>query len=189
MFGNRKAEEYLETAIGALAAGPGYDAVLDQLPVPLYTTDADGVVTYFNGAAARFAGREPRVGEDRWCVTHRIFSTTGEFVPHENCPMAEAIQKKEPVRGRIAITERPDGSRAAFAPYPTPIFREDGELAGAVNMLIDVTDEQSTVLAEQAGRCRRLADATYDRETCNVLGAMAEGFERTAQELCAAKAG
>jgi PAS domain S-box-containing protein len=176
-------DEYLGTALSALSRGPDCHSVLDQLPVPLYTTDPDGVLTYYNRAAAEFAGREPQLGRDQWCVTYRLYSTTGEFLPHEQCPMAEAIQKKAPVRDRVAIAERPDGTRAAFRPYPTPIFRDDGEFAGAVNMLIDVTDEQRALLAEQAGRCRRLAGATYDRETANTLGAMAEGFERTAQDL------
>ena len=50
-------------------------------------------------------------------------------------------------------------------------------------MLIDVTEEQSEALHEQAERCRRLALAMYDRTTSAVLGSMAEGFERTAANL------
>ena len=73
--------------------------------------------------------------------------------------------EQRPIRDAIAIAERPDGSRVAFRPYPTPLFDEDGELTGAVNMLIDVTEEQSEALHEQAERCRRLADALYSRES------------------------
>jgi hypothetical protein len=140
-------------------------------------------VTYSNPAAAEFAGREPKIGEDRWCVTARLYSTTGEFVPHERCPMAEALKKKQAVRDRVAIAERPDGTRVAFRPFPTPIVDEAGELIGGLNLLIDVTDEQQRLLQEQAERCRRLADATYDRATSSALGTMAEGFSRTAEEL------
>jgi hypothetical protein len=50
-------------------------------------------------------------------------------------------------------------------------------------MLIDVTDEQSEALHEQAERCRRLAQAIYDRNTTAVLGTMALGLDRTAAEL------
>jgi hypothetical protein len=50
-------------------------------------------------------------------------------------------------------------------------------------MLIDVTDEQPVALHDQANRCRRLAGATYDRQTSQILATMAEGFERTADEL------
>ncbi len=86
-------------------------------------------------------------------------------------------------RDQVAIAARPDGSRVAFKPYPTPVFDKDGSLSGAVNMLIDVSEQQCTALAEQAHRCRRLAGATYDRTTCDALAAMAETFERTSAEL------
>lgn len=183
MHGRLHPDEYLSTALSAITTGPECHAVLDQLPVPLYTTDAQGLVTYWNRACVEFAGREPQLGSDRWCVTWKIYSTTGERIPHDQCPMADAIHRKEPVHGQVAIAERPDGSRVAFRPYPTPIKDEAGHLTGAVNILIDVTEEQSSALIEQADRCRRLADATYDRQTSSALGAMAEGFERTAQDL------
>jgi hypothetical protein len=99
--------------------------------------------------------------------------------------MAQTIQQQRPIRDIIAIAERPDGSRVAFKPYPTPLFDRSGQFTGAVNMLVDVTGEQSDALHEQAERCRRLADATYDRATSKVLGDMAEGFDKTAGELAA----
>ena len=97
--------------------------------------------------------------------------------------MAQAIRQQRPIRNVIAIAERPDGKRVAFRPYPTPLFDEAGKLVGAVNMLVDVTEEQSHSLHEQADRCRRLADATYDRATSKVLGDMASSFEKTAGAL------
>jgi hypothetical protein len=97
--------------------------------------------------------------------------------------MAQTIKERRPIREVIAIAERPDGSRVAFRPYPTPIFDPQGNFTGAVNMLIDVTDEQRSALHEQADHCRRLAQATYDRRTSKILGDMAEGFDRTATEL------
>jgi signal transduction histidine kinase len=86
-------------------------------------------------------------------------------------------------RHTSAIAKRPDGSRRAFRPYPTPLLDEDGQLVGAVNVLIDVTDEQSDALQEQADRCRRLAGALYSRESNTVLNQMAEQFERSAADL------
>jgi PAS domain S-box-containing protein len=176
-------EEILCTALSALATGSKCPAVLDELPVPIYTTDATGAVTYWNRACVEFAGREPRLGRDRWCVTWQLFTTTGDPLRHEDGPMAQAIRSRRPVRDAIAIADRPDGSRVAFRPYATPLFDEDGELTGAVNLLIDVTEEQSEALHRQAEHCRRLADATYDRVTNRVLGDMAAGFERTARDL------
>ena len=176
-------EQHLETAISALSDGSDYRPLLDELPVPIYTTDAAGKVTYWNRACVEFAGREPQLGEDRWCVTWKIYTTTGELLPHDKCPMAQAIKEQRVIRDAVAIAMRPDGSRRAFRPYPTPLFASDGSLNGAVNMLIDVTDEQSDRLHDQAERCRRLAGAIYNRETSKILDDMADGFERTADDL------
>lgn len=101
--------------------------------------------------------------------------------------MAVAIREKRCIRDAVAIAARPDGSRRAFRPYPTPLFAADGTLTGAINMLVDVTDEQSSALSRQAGRCRRLAEATYDRATAEVLGSMAADYERAAAGLDPAK--
>jgi hypothetical protein len=38
-------------------------------------------------------------------------------------------------------------------------------------------------LNDQAERCRRLAAATYNREVSDILGGMAEDYERTASRL------
>jgi len=178
-----KPEEILETALDALATVPDWREVLDELPAPIYTTDAEGAVTYWNRACVELAGREPQLGKDKWCVTWRIYSTTGERVPHDQCPMADAIKEKRVIRDSVAIAERPDGSRVAFRPYPTPLFGADGNITGAINMLVDVSDEQADALHEQADRCRRLASALYSRESNIVLKHMADCFERTAAEL------
>lgn len=183
MLASSKPEDYLDTAVQALSSDGDWKSVLDQLPVPVYTTDADGDVTYWNQACVEFAGREPRLGEDRWCVTWRIFTTDGDFLPHDECPMADAIKTRKAVRGKVAIAMRPDGTRRAFAPYPTPLFDRDNELTGAVNMLVDVSDEQRAALSDQASRCRRLARATLDAEASRILGSMARGYEETLASL------
>jgi hypothetical protein len=46
-----------------------------------------------------------------------------------------------------------------------------------------VLDQDSNWLVEQACRCRRLAGATYDREICEALAALADDYERTAAGL------
>ena len=183
MSGTLTHEQILATALTALSSGTEWRPVLDELEAPIYTTDADGAVTYWNRACVEFAGRQPELGQDRWCVTWKIYTTTGEFLPHDRCPMADAIREKRVIRDAVAIAERPDGSRIAFRPYPTPLFDKGGTLTGAVNMLIDVTEEQSSALAEQAERCRRLAGALYSRESNTVLRHMAERFDQTAADL------
>ena len=183
MLTGQDPEQLLDTALNALSTFPDWRSVLDSLPVPIYTTDAQGAVTYWNRACIEFAGREPQLGRDRWCVSWKIFTTTGEHVPHEECPMANVLREGRIIRDGIAIAERPDGTRRAFRDYPTPLFDETGAMTGAVNMLVDVTAGQREALHEQAERCRRLADSTYDRATAKILGDMAVGFDRTADAL------
>jgi PAS domain-containing protein len=183
MLARHDPEHILDTAVTALANGVECRATLDELAVPIYIADPGGKVTYWNRACIDFAGRVPELGRDRWCVTWQLFTMTGEPLLHEDCPMAVAIRDQRAVRDAIAIAERPDGSRVAFRPYPTPLFDQAGTFVGAVNLLIDVTEEQSDALHEQAERCRRLADATYDRATRQVLGEMASGFETIADKL------
>lgn len=180
-------EHILEIALSAVAAGAERKAVLDELPAPIYTTDPEGRVTYWNRACVEFAGREPVLGQDRWCVTWQLHTTSGEPLAHEDCPMAQAIRQRRPIRDAIAIAERPDGSRAAFRAYPTPLFDEHGNFTGAINMLLDVSDQQAEALADQANRCRRLAESFYNRDTVSVLSTMAEGFERTAEQIAGKK--
>ena len=178
-------EQIVEHALVALSTDQDWQSALDRLPAPVYITDAEGAVTYWNQACVEFAGREPRLGRDRWCVSWQLYTTIGEPMKHEDCPMAQAIKQREPIRNSIAIAERPDGTRRAFKPYPTPLFDSDGALKGAVNVLIDVTDEQADSLHEQAARCRRLADALYSRESTIVLQQMASRFDETADNLAA----
>jgi len=116
--------------------------ILDALPAAVYTTDADGNIAYFNPAAETLAGRTPELGTDQWCVTFRLRDPQGNPLPHDQCPMAVALKEQRPVRNVWAYAERPDGSIVPFAPYPTPLFDESGKLTGAVNMLVDITDQK-----------------------------------------------
>lgn len=178
-------DEMLSAAIAAVRQGEAATRnVLDQLPAAIYTTDADGLITYFNKACIDFAGRTPEIGRDSWCVTWKLYTDEGEFLPHDECPMAVAIKEKRAIRGVSAVAERPDGSRVNFAPYPTPLLDEDGGMIGAVNMLVDVTDlKQAEYLRTQALRCRRLAQGVNDSQTVNTLTLMAADYEEQALAL------
>jgi PAS domain S-box-containing protein len=116
--------------------------VLEALPAAVYTTDAAGKITYFNRAAADLAGREPVLGRDEWCVTFRLFTTDGKSLPHDQCPMAVALKENRPIRGVEAMAQRPDGTLFPFLPFPTPIRNDNGDLIGAVNMLVDISERK-----------------------------------------------
>lgn len=178
-------EEMVGLAVAAARDGETQlQAVLATLPAPIYTTDADGWITFYNDACVHFAGRTPAVGADRWCVTWKLFGEDGNFLAHEDCPMAVAIREKRAVRGAVAAAERPDGTRVMFTPYPTPLIGEDGDIVGAVNILINVTDHrQAGALRVQAMRCRRLAQSLTDQQAVDTLLVMACEYDDKAQSL------
>jgi PAS domain S-box-containing protein len=181
----KKSDQVLQRALGAFEQGLDalYEA-LDQLPAPIYVTDASGYVTYANAACTGFTGRRPAIGKDRWCVTWRLYTEEGEFLPHDQCPMAVALRQRNALRGMSAVAERPDGARVVFTPFPTPLLDAAGELVGAVNMLIDITDvRQLAELQAQAERCRRLAKDTWDQGAIDALTAMADEYDTKAQDM------
>lgn len=132
----RKAEEALKNREQML------NQILNGLPAAVYMTDKSGTITYFNPAAEALAGKTPIVGVDKWCVTWRLRNVDGTPLAHEECPMAVALREKRPIRDSEAFAERPDGSLIPFVPYPTPLYDESGEMVGAVNMLIDISDQK-----------------------------------------------
>jgi PAS domain S-box-containing protein len=136
--------------------------LLQALPAAIYTTDAEGRITFFNRACIDFAGRTPKIGE-MWCVTWKLYLPDGTALPHDQCPMAVALKENRPVRDVEAVAERPDGSRICFMPYPTPLRDERGLLIGAVNMLVDITARK------QAEQRMILLTAEVDHRSNNLL--------------------
>lgn len=134
--------------------------LLESLPVAIYMTDAEGRITYFNGAAAELWGVSPRIGEDRWCGSWRLYQLDGRPMAHDDCPMAVTLREGRPVRGVEAILERPDGSRIPFAPFPTPLRDSSGRIIGAINLLMDVSAHRHADL--EAARLAAIVESSDD---------------------------
>lgn len=111
--------------------------LLQALPAAIYVTDADGRITYYNEAAASLWGCRPALGSSAWCAAWRLCRPDGAALAYDESPMAMALKHKRAIRGMEAVAERPDGSRVSFMAFPSPLFRADGTLAGAVNLLVD----------------------------------------------------
>jgi len=116
--------------------------LLAAIPAAIYTTDAQGKITYFNEAAVEFSGRTPVLGSDEWCVTWKLFNPDGTPLPHDQCPMAAALKEGRPIRDAEAVAERPDGTRIPFIPFPTPLRDPSGKIVGAINMLVDISERR-----------------------------------------------
>jgi PAS domain S-box-containing protein len=155
--------------------------LLEALPVAVYTTDAAGLITFFNQAAADLWGCRPKLGTDQWCGSWRLYWADGRPLAHGDCPMAMALKEGRPIRGLEAIAERPDGTRVRFIPFPTPLRDASGRLTGAVNLLMDVTERYAAELA--AARLGAIVVSSADAIVTKTLEGIVTSWNEGARNI------
>ena len=119
-----------------------FRSLLDKLPAGGYTCDRHGLITYFNDHAVKLWGRAPKLNDpvDRFCGSFKLFARDGSPIAHDACWMARALQTGNEYNGEEIVIERPDGRRLTVLAHANPIHNEVGELVGAMNVLVDITD-------------------------------------------------
>ncbi len=142
--------------------------LLEALPAAVYTTDAQGRITFYNQAAVELRGHRPKLGADEWCGSWHLFWPDGTPMPHDECRMAVALKERRAIRGVEAVAERPDGTRVPFLAYPTPLLDESGVVVSGVNTLVDITEHK------QAEQRVRESDARISAIVAQVTAGVAE---------------
>src|SRR5262245_20707507 len=119
-----------------------FHRLLDTLPAAAYTCDADGLITYCNTTAAELWGREPKLNDpvDRFCGSFKLFSNNGAPIAPDRCWMALALRDGKEYNNQEIVVERPDGTRLFALAHANPYHDEDGNVRGAVNVLVDITE-------------------------------------------------
>jgi len=116
--------------------------LLEKLPAAAYLCDADGLITYFNDHAVRIWGRAPQLNNpaDRFCGSFKLYSSDGKPIAHDECWMALALKTGKEYNGQEIVIECPDRARRTVLAHANPIYDEAGNLQGAVNILVDISD-------------------------------------------------
>jgi PAS domain S-box-containing protein len=142
--------------------------LLENLPAAAYTCDAEGLITYYNPYAAQLWGRAPELNdpEERYCGSFKLFSAEGVPIPRHQCGMAMALREGKEYNGHEIVIERPDGSRLTALAHINPIHDDSGNLVGAVNVLIDISDRKHAE-KEREELLKREKEARAEAQTAN----------------------
>lgn len=121
-----------------VAAG---QSALDAIPGAVYLCDAEGWLVCYNSEAAALWGREPKpeLGRERFCGSHRLFLPDGTGLPHEVCPMADAVRSGAATRNAEVVIERPDGTRIPVLVNIRALRDNHGQIQGAINCFQDLS--------------------------------------------------
>lgn len=119
-------------------------AAMDALPGAVYLCAADGRVIRFNRAAADLWGRSPKAGDshERFCGSYRLYRTDGAPLPHDQCPMAAALQTGESFHNQEVVIEQPSGQRRTVLANITALKDQAGRINGAINCFQDITERK-----------------------------------------------
>lgn len=119
-----------------------YRNLMETMAVAVYTCDMEGRVNFHNDAAVTLWGREPELGVELWCGSHKMYTLDGSWMPHDQCPAAVSLKERRAVKAE-ALVQRPDGKMRHVLVFPRPQYDINGNIIGLINAVVDITDRKA----------------------------------------------
>jgi len=166
------------------------DGILELLPIATFICDANGTILQYNRHAVAVWGSEPAPGQ-----THEEFRQNIRFLELDGTPVArslvaEVLATGVPVRDVERIVEHSDGTRLVVSLNIDSLQNVKGEVVGAVNCFLDVTERKRANAALETSRLlareqeQRLA-ATYEHAAIGISEIAPDGhFLRVDETIC-----
>ena len=185
----RPANRRTAAALGAMLRVS--DGILDMLPIATFICDAKGAILQYNRRAAQIWGQVPQPGQ-----THAEFTAGARYFdidgnPLQRSELAEVLATGKPARDVERIVERMDGARVIVSLNIDPLRNARGELIGAINCFLDITERKRADAALEHSRLHALEQeqrlaATYEHAAIGISETAPDGrFLRVNEAICA----
>lgn len=164
--------------------------LLDVLPIPTFVCDADGRIVQYNRRAAEIWAREPEPNQthDSFIAGTRMYEADGTPAPASL--LSGVLATGVPVHDVERRVHRPDGNEIIVTVNIEPLRNVHGEVVGAVECMIDITDSRRTTLALEQSRLdaeeqEQRHAATYEHAAIGIAEIAPDGhFVRVNEAIC-----
>ena len=182
-------ERPIQSVLGAVLRVS--DGLLDLLPIATFICDARGTILQYNRHAVALWGRAPQPGQ-----THEEFNQGSFFFELDGSQVrrsmvSEVLATGKSVRDVERIVERPDGSSLIVSVNIDPLRDAKGNVVGAVNCFLDITERKRMDNALERSRLQALEQeqrfaATYEHAAIGISEIAPDGrFLRVNEAICA----
>ncbi len=123
-----------------------YKNLLDNILDGVYFVDRDRKITYWNKGAERITGYESSDVVGSYCCDNLLnpVDVDGNELCLDACPLSKAMREKKRVERDMFLSHK-DGYRVPVSVRTSPIYDEDGDIIGALEIFSETPDRSSAL--------------------------------------------